>query len=111
MSTYVKKSTILNAGLGVFVEKAFSVGDIIAKSAFIVSSNTPDDIISHAFAGITPVQNYIVFGDCSLTNHSTTQANTTLRFSTDERFIEFLATTDIEPHQELFMNYGEGTVF
>ena len=111
MTTYVKQSTIANAGLGVFVNRAFCVGDIIAKSPFIVSCNTPDDIISHAFAGITPDNNYIVFGHCSLTNHSTTRANTTLRFSVDERFIEFLATTDIEPHQELLMNYGEDTVF
>ena len=113
MSTYVQNSTVARANLGVFVNRGIPAGEVIEKSAFIVSSNTPDDIVCHTFAGNTPDENFVVFGNCSLTNHSATEANITLRFSADAsgRFMEFLATKNIVAHQELFMNYGDDTTF
>ena len=106
----VKRSTILDAGLGVFATKNYAKDDLIERSAFIVLYETPDRLNGHVFAGAIETEGLVYFGKMTLVNHKE-EENTYHCMETGSRFIEFYCKTAIVKGDEFFMNYGKDTKF
>lgn len=108
---YIARSRI--AGLGVFSRKKILEGEIIEESPVIVipegqiSDLAKTDLLNYAFFAWGPdkMAAAIVLGHGSLFNHSY-EPNARYVIVAEENLIRFVAIKDIEPDEEIVMNYN-----
>jgi len=103
----IKKSLIPNSGRGVFAEKDFKKGEVIEVCPLITdykknfaNSKIKDYTFKSKFK---PDQEVIVFGMCSMYNHSD---NFNVGHNQDPENMIFTAQRDIKKGEELYVNYG-----
>ena len=104
----VKQSLIPNSGRGVFAEKDFKRGEVIEVCPLLTdykknfaNSKIKDYTFKSKFK---PDQEVIVFGMCSMYNHSD---NFNVGHNQDPENMIFTAVRDIKKGEELYVNYGE----
>jgi hypothetical protein len=104
----IKQSLIPNGGRGVFAEKDFKKGEVIEVCPLItdykknfVNSKIKDYTFKSKFK---PDQEVIVFGMCSMYNHSD---NYNVAHNQDPENMVYRAARDIKKGEELYVNYGE----
>ena len=104
----VKQSLIPNSGRGVFAEKDFKKGEVIEVCPLLtdykknfVNSKINDYTFKSKFK---PDQEVIVFGMCSMYNHSD---NFNVAHNQDPENMIYTAARDIKKGEELYVNYGE----
>lgn len=108
---YIAPSHI--SGLGVFASKKIAVDEVIEESPVIVipqeqvSDLAKTDLLNYAFFawGSDKIAAAIVFGHGSLFNHSY-EPNAKYVIYAEEKLIRFVAIKDIEPDEEIVMNYN-----
>ena len=104
----VKQSLIPNSGRGVFAEKDFKKGEVIEVCPLLTDykKNFANSIIKdYTFKSkFKPDQEVIVFGMCSMYNHSD---NYNVGHNQDPENMIFTAARDIKKGEELYVNYGE----
>jgi SET domain-containing protein len=109
-NTYIKKSTIQNAGYGVFAEKDYKKGDIVHRHHFIyVNANNKCNISNYYFdnPGIEYKNKKILpIGNLLFCNHSVNSNINPYNFYYKNRIMVSYATKDIKKNEELFINYG-----
>ena len=103
----IKQSLIPNSGRGVFAEKDFKQGEVIEVCPLLtdykknfVNSKIKDYTFKSKFK---PDQEVIVFGMCSMYNHSD---NFNVGHNQDPENMIFKAVRDIKKGEELYVNYG-----
>ena len=103
----VKQSLIPNSGRGVFAEKDFKKGEVIEVCPLLtdykknfVNSKIKDYTFKSKFK---PDQEVIVFGMCSMYNHSD---NYNVAHNQDPENMIYTAARDIKKGEELYVNYG-----
>ena len=104
----VKQSLISGGGRGVFAEKDFKKGEVIEVCPLLTDykKNFANSIIKdYTFKSkFKPDQEVIVFGMCSMYNHSD---NFNVAHNQDPENMIFRASRDIKKGEELYVNYGE----
>ena len=103
----IKQSLIPNSGRGVFAEKDFKKGEVIEVCPLITdykknfeNSKIKDYTFKSKFK---KDQEVIVFGMCSMYNHSD---NFNVHHNQDSENMIFTASRDIKKGEELYVNYG-----
>ena len=103
----IKQSLIPNSGRGVFAEKDFKKGEVIEVCPLITdykknfaNSKIKDYTFKSKFK---PEQEVIVFGMCSMYNHSD---NFNVSHNQDPENMIYKAVRDIKKGEELYVNYG-----
>uniref|UniRef100_A0A6C0C776 SET domain-containing protein n=1 Tax=viral metagenome TaxID=1070528 RepID=A0A6C0C776_9ZZZZ len=103
----IKNSLIPNSGRGVFAEKDFKKGEVIEVCPLITdykknfeNSKIKDYTFKSKFK---KDQEVIVFGMCSMYNHSD---NFNVHHNQDSENMIFTASRDIKKGEELYVNYG-----
>ena len=103
----VRQSLIPNSGRGVFAEKDFKKGEVIEVCPLLTdykknfyNSKIKDYTFKSKFK---PDQEVIVFGMCSMYNHSD---NFNVAHNQDPENMIFTAARDIKKGEELYVNYG-----
>ena len=103
----IKQSLIPNSGRGVFAEKDFKQGEVIEVCPLLTdykknfaNSKIKDYTFKSKFK---PDQEVIVFGMCSMYNHSD---NFNVGHNQDPENMIFKAVRDIKKGEELYVNYG-----
>ena len=103
----IKQSLIPNSGRGVFAEKDFKKDEVIEVCPLLtdykknfVNSKIKDYTFKSKFK---PDQEVIVFGMCSMYNHSD---NFNVAHNQDPENMIFTAARDIKKGEELYVNYG-----
>ena len=111
---YVDKSTIKNAGRGVFTAKKINAGDIVETCPVVVFDHKDYKKLKK-----TKLRNYyfiwgakqnkvaITLGYGSLYNHSYSP-NCTYKKHFKENIVQFIALKDIGPNKEITVNYNSG---
>ena len=104
----VKQSLIPNGGRGVFAEKDFKKGEVIEVCPLLTDYKknfANSKIKDYTFRSkFKPDQEVIVFGMCSMYNHSD---NFNVGHNQDPENMIFTAARDIKKGEELYVNYGE----
>lgn len=108
---HIKKSTIHDAGYGVFADIPFKAGDLIITCPFIEIANdisADNKLMHYVFQSHLTKEHYlVVFGSGSMFNHSN---NNNVQYLSHpkykDKFFIFTALTDIKSGDELFVNYG-----
>lgn len=110
-SHIIDKSSLENAGRGVFANKNYKKGEIVETSPYIIldknTINTENLIQDYVFDHLTDSSKKIlVFGYGSMYNHST---NYNIDYEPDinNQCMIYIANKDIIKGNELFINYGE----
>ena len=103
----IKQSLISGGGRGVFAEKDFKKGEVIEVCPLITdykknfeNSKIKDYTFKSKFK---PDQEVIVFGMCSMYNHSD---NFNVAHNQDPENMIYTAIRDIKKGEELYVNYG-----
>jgi len=103
----IKQSLISGGGRGVFAEKDFKKGEVIEVCPLITdykknfaNSKIKDYTFKSKFK---PDQEVIVFGMCSMYNHSD---NFNVGHNQDPENMIYIASRDIKKGEELYVNYG-----
>ena len=103
----VRQSLIPNSGRGVFAEKDFKKDEVIEVCPLLtdykknfVNSKIKDYTFKSKFK---PDQEVIVFGMCSMYNHSD---NFNVAHNQDPENMIYTAARDIKTGEELYVNYG-----
>ena len=103
----IKQSLISGGGRGVFAEKDFKKGEVIEVCPLITdykknfaSSKIKDYTFKSKFK---PDQEVIVFGMCSMYNHSN---DFNVLHNQDPENMIYTAARDIKKGEELYVNYG-----
>ena len=103
----IKQSLIPNSGRGVFAEKDFKKGEVIEVCPLITDYKknfANSKIKDYTFRSkFKPDQEVIVFGMCSMYNHSD---NFNVGHNQDPENMIFSAARDIKKGEELYVNYG-----
>ena len=103
----VRQSLIPNSGRGVFAEKDFKKGEVIEVCPLLTDykKNFANSIIKDytSKSKFKPDQEVIVFGMCSMYNHSD---NFNVGHNQDPENMIFKAARDIKKGEELYVNYG-----
>ena len=103
----IKQSLIPNSGRGVFAEKDFKQGEVIEVCPLITDYKKnfeKSKIKDYTFKSkFKPDQEVIVFGMCSMYNHSD---NFNVAHNQDPENMIFTAARDIKKGEELYVNYG-----
>ena len=103
----VKQSLIPNSGRGVFAEKDFKKGEVIEVCPLITDYKKnfeKSKIKDYTFKSkFIPDQEVIVFGMCSMYNHSN---NFNVHHNQDPENMIYRAGRDIKKGEELYVNYG-----
>lgn len=104
----IKQSLISGGGRGVFAEKDFKKGEVIEVCPLITdykknfaNSKIKDYTFKSKFK---PDQEVIVFGMCSMYNHSD---NYNVGHNQDPENMIYIAARDIKKGEELYVNYGK----
>ena len=104
----VRQSLIPNSGRGVFAEKDFKKGEVIEVCPLLTDYKknfANSKIKDYTFRSkFKPDQEVIVFGMCSMYNHSD---NFNVGHNQDPENMIFTAARDIKKGEELYVNYGE----
>jgi len=103
----VKQSLIPNSGRGVFANKDFKKGEIVEVCPLISDkrSNINNSIIKdYTFKNKFKDEEVIVFGLCSLYNHS--DNNNIYHDQDGNDNMVYTAVRDINKGEELYVNYG-----
>ena len=105
----IKQSLIPNSGRGVFAEKDFKKGEVIEVCPLITDYKKnfeKSKIKDYTFRSkFKPDQEVIVFGMCSMYNHSD---NFNVVHKQDPENMIYVAKRDIKKGEELYVNYGKG---
>ena len=103
----IKQSLISGGGRGVFSEKDFKQGEIIEVCPLITDYKKnfeKSKIKDYTFKSkFKPDQEVIVFGMCSMYNHSD---NFNVAHNQDPENMIYTAARDIKKGEELYVNYG-----
>ena len=103
----IKQSLIPNSGRGVFAEKDFKQGEVIEVCPLITDYKKnfeKSKIKDYTFKSkFIPDQEVIVFGMCSMYNHSD---NFNVGHNQDPENMIYKASRDIKKGEELYVNYG-----
>ena len=103
----VKQSLISGGGRGVFAEKDFKKGEVIEVCPLITDYKKnfeKSKIKDYTFKSkFKPDQEVIVFGMCSMYNHSD---NFNVGHNQDPENMIYIASRDIKKGEELYVNYG-----
>ena len=103
----IKQSLIPNSGRGVFAEKDFKKGEVIEVCPLITDYKKnfeKSKIKDYTFRSkFKPDQEVIVFGMCSMYNHSD---NFNVGHNQDPENMIYKAARDIKKGEELYVNYG-----
>ena len=103
----IKQSLIPNSGRGVFAEKDFKQGEVIEVCPLITDYKKnfeKSKIKDYTFKSkFKPDQEVIVFGMCSIYNHSD---DFNVGHNQDPENMIFKAARDIKKGEELYVNYG-----
>ena len=108
---YITSSEI--SGLGVFASKEIAKGEVIEESSVLVISEeqisdlAKTDLLNYAFFAWGPdkMAAAVAWGHGSLFNHSY-EPNAKYVIYAEEKLIRFVAIKDIEPDEEIVMNYN-----
>ena len=110
---YVSQSAIQGAGRGVFAKAAFKKGELIEECPVIElsehdPSNSPEGTLIHYFYyfGKSKERANLALGFGSLYNH-TYEPNATYTENHKEKTMSFIALKDIEPEEEITVNYNQ----
>ena len=105
-SNYVTLSTIPKSGFGVFAGRYYKKGEVVEMCPFYEMPNFKH-MESYTYTShLDNKKSIIVFGNGSLFNHS---INNNLKYVYNkdmDRIIKYVATKNIKPTDELFINYG-----
>ena len=119
---YIDKSTLPNAGWGLFAKKVIKKGDWVEVLGVMVKSGSVTDLYCTAyakrykFAGSKPDTKIVPMGYAGIINHtddpSLLNVNLTKipglkKRSEHSSEIVYHAIRDIQPNEELLGNYGE----
>ncbi len=109
---HIRKSTVTNAGRGVFAGQSMKKGEVIEKCPVLVLPRkdypiTKKTILRNYFFMWGKTTAAICFGYGSLYNHSY-KPNATYRKLIKEKVIEFVAIKNIEKDEEITVNYNYG---
>ena len=103
----VRQSLIHNGGRGVFAEKDFKKGEVIEVCPLLTDYKKnfeKSKIKDYTFKSkFKPDQEVIVFGMCSMYNHSD---KFNVLHNQDPENMIFTAARDIKKGEELYVNYG-----
>ena len=98
----IGKSTIENAGYGVFAEESISKNEIICECPLLtIEKNGDRNDYSFGFNG----KRCIALGFGSLFNHSD---NSNCMYKFENGLLKFYAIKDVNSNDELFFDYGKG---
>ena len=104
----IKNSLISGGGRGVFAEKDFKKGEVIEVCPLITDYRKNfinSKIKYYTFKSkFKKDQEVIVFGMCSMYNHSN---NFNVLHNQDTENMTYIAARDIKKGEELYVNYGE----
>ena len=104
----INQSLIPNGGRGVFAEKDFKKGEVIEVCPLLTDYKKnfeKSKIKDYTFKSkFKPDQEVIVFGMCSMYNHSD---NFNVQHNQDPENMIFTSARDIKKGEELYVNYGE----
>ena len=104
----INQSLIPNGGRGVFAEKDFKKGEVIEVCPLLTDYKKnfeKSKIKDYTFKSkFKPDQEVIVFGMCSMYNHSD---NFNVGHNQDPENMIYKASRDIKKGEELYVNYGE----
>jgi len=103
---YIAPSNV--AGRGVFAKKSINKGEIIETAPFLyIPEKEIGSTLNDYVFGYDDDWNILVFGHGSMYNHSK-DANVAYEHSELlENSFDYVATKDINAHEELFICYGE----
>lgn len=123
MTTYIKPPTKIRLkespthGLGVFSISKIEKGEIVESCPFLAFPHTRDEktpVFSNYTFCFPRAEDWhthaLVMGYGSYYNHST-DPNIDWYTMNDEKLFVFHAIRDIEPNEELFINYSNGSAF
>jgi hypothetical protein len=103
--------TVRGKGRGIFAGRRFAEGDVLERAPVIVIPNDEWDLVSgsivasYCFTWGKADDAAIPLGRCSLFNHSYTP-NAYAHIHLRDKVIEFLALREIEPGEEITLNYN-----
>ena len=104
----IKQSLISGGGRGAFAEKDFKKGEVIEVCPLITDYKKnfeKSKIKDYTFRSkFKPDQEVIVFGMCSMYNHSD---NFNVAHNQDPENMIYTAARDIKKGEELYVNYGK----
>ena len=106
-TNYIKKSTIVNSGNGLFAGKDYKKGDIVSINPIVNCANTSGPISAYVFNGKKP-RMLNVQGDISIMNDLPSNSNVhPYNFDYQNRVCIATAKRDIKKDEELFISYGD----
>tara|TARA_Y100001958_G_scaffold157620_1_gene153165 strand:- start:253 stop:1167 length:915 start_codon:yes stop_codon:yes gene_type:complete len=106
-TNYIKKSTIVEAGNGLFAGKNYKKGDIVSINPIVNCPNHSGPITHYVFNGKNH-QMLNVQGDISIMNDLPNQSNVhPYNFDYQNRVCIATAKRDIVKDEELFISYGD----
>lgn len=111
-SISVKDSKLLDGQKGLFAEKKYKENDVIdiCPTIKILHSNIDPSsrLNDYVFQSINDEDHVLVaMGYCGMINHSEEKQNATWIINKDDESIKMYAIRDINPEEEIYVNYGD----